>query len=528
MMTDAYSFDINDLVWAKMKGFSPWPGMVVDPPAHMSKGPTKKNIPSKCIYFFGTRNYAWIETANLKPYQEFKEELSKTSKSATFKEALEHVESYLKDPTILEIETLPQENDNDADFDKLRESDEINSGDYLVDKTPPTKKPPKFKSKSLSAKSTKSAKKNLNNNTTPSSVKRKRNSQHDTGSTRKKLNTNFDFLTPSTARRSTNATTLLNRPTVTRPEAPVIDMQTSTNDFSTRDITPSELTFGFLGLGIMGSTFVKNFIYTGHKVVVWNRTATKCEPFAAAGAEVKQTPSEVVDSADITFCCVSDPKAAKDLVFGNCGVLQATTLSLGKGYVEMSTIDPETSQDIAEGIVGGGGRYLEAQIQGTRPEAEQGNVVLLAGGERSVFDECESCFKSIAKNTFFLGETGNACKVNLILQTIVGVSLVGLSEALALADRFSISLKDIMDILELTSIKSGLLLAKGREMAKGEFNPQHALGHMQKDLRLVLDMAETVDQAMPTASISNEVFKHAKRLGYSDHDSSAVYVRARF
>jgi len=273
----------------------------------------------------------------------------------------------------------------------------------------------------------------------------------------------------------------------------------------------------------MGSIFIKNFMATGHKVVIWNRTPSKCEIFKLHGATVKEAPFEVIDAADITFCCVSDPKAAKDLVFGNCGVLHSSTLT-GKGYVEMSTIDPETSKDICDAIAGAGGRYLEAQIQGTRPEAEEGNVVILAGGDRSVFDECESCFKSIAKNTFFLGETGNACTVNLILQTIVGVSLVGLSEAFALAERFQISLTDILDILDLTSIKSGLLISKGKEMAKHSFATNHPLALMQKDLRLVLDMAETVDQAMPTTSISNEVFKHAKRLGYGEHDSSAVFM----
>lgn len=89
------------------------------------------------------------------------------------------------------------------------------------------------------------------------------------------------------------------------------------------------------------------------------------------------------------------------MVFGNCGVLRADLCN--KAYVEMSTIDPETSQDIAEGITQSNGRYLEVQIHGTRQEAEDGMLIILAGGDRTVFDECQSCFKTIAKNTFFLG-----------------------------------------------------------------------------------------------------------------------------
>lgn len=518
--TGSSGFQKNDLVWAKMKGFSPWPGMVVDPPHNIVKGP-RKGVPSQCIFFFGTKNYAWIEDVNIKPYLEYRDDLIKTSKSSNFRDAVEHIEAYIKDPSILTELEKPPVTDNDAEFNKLREGDEgMDKSTSSIITTPPSKKStPKSKPKSVSGKSS-SIKQTAN-----SSGKRKRDlSMNDSGGNRKKLlTTNFLSATPRKAHL-----TLLDRPTVQRPELPDVDLNTVSERIKEKNITPSKLTFGFLGLGIMGGTIVKNIITSGHKVVVWNRTATKCEPFESVGAEVKQTPSEVVDSADITFCCVSDPKAAKDLVFGNCGVLQAQTLREGKGYIEMSTIDPDSSQDIAEGIISAGGRYLEAQLQGSKPEAEAGTLVILAAGDRTLFNDCQSCFESIGKNSFFLGDAGNACKVNLILQTIVGVSLVGLSEAMALADRYSISLKDILEIIELTSIRSGLVLDKGKEMLAGDFTPQHPLAHMQKDLRLVLGMAESLDQSMPTTAISNEVFKHAKRLGYSDHDSSAVYVRARF
>lgn len=119
------------------------------------------------------------------------------------------------------------------------------------------------------------------------------------------------------------------------------------------------------------------------------------------------------------------------MVFGNCGIVDKKDLT-DKAYVELSTIDPNTSNVIANGIITLGGRYLEAQIQGSRKEAQDGALVIIAGGDRTVFDDCQSCFKSISKNTFFLGETGNATKVNLIIQTLAGTCLAGLSECLAL------------------------------------------------------------------------------------------------
>lgn len=130
-----------------------------------------------------------------------------------------------------------------------------------------------------------------------------------------------------------------------------------------KNINPSALKFGFLGLGIMGSGIVKNLINSGHKVVVWNRTFNKCRKFELAGAEVAPTPCDVIDKVDITFSCVADPLAAKEMVFGNCGILSSEAISDGKGYVEMTGIDDNTSQDIADAIISKGGRYLEAQVR---------------------------------------------------------------------------------------------------------------------------------------------------------------------
>lgn len=243
----------------------------------------------------------------------------------------------------------------------------------------------------------------------------------------------------------------LNRSVVMREEEPVIDMKPNSSIIN-RKIEPTSKRIGFLGLGIMGSTIAKNFLQSGHKVSVWNRTREKCVPFELHGATIRETPSDVCEECDIIFSCVSGPKECRDvsifirffcleimiincqhsqLVFGNCGILDRDILT-DKAYVEMSTIDPETSNAIANGIHVKGGRYLEAQIQGSKLEAEAGTLVVIAGGDRSVYDDCQSCFQSISKNTFFLGEAGNATKVNLIIQTLAGTCLAGLSECLAL------------------------------------------------------------------------------------------------
>lgn len=119
------------------------------------------------------------------------------------------------------------------------------------------------------------------------------------------------------------------------------------------------------------------------------------------------------------------------MVFGNCGILQSSN-PIGKGYVEMSSIDAETSKDIYEAWTLRCGKYLEAQIQGSKSQAEEGTLIILAAGDRTLFEECQTCFEAMGRNSFFLGDVGNASKMNLVLQTMAGVSIASLAESLAL------------------------------------------------------------------------------------------------
>ncbi|XP_058058014.1 cytokine-like nuclear factor N-PAC isoform X1 [Anopheles bellator] len=573
-MSDSKGYAVNDLVWAKMKGFSPWPGRIAVPPAELRRIAVKKSNPVQCIFFFGSNNYAWIEETQIKPYVEFKDKLLNLCKTAQFKDAVRQIEDFMVNPEKYQS-LFTGENeaanrpDPDAEFNKLREGgsasgteesgeaehspsvnntttpaalesvEELGSTPLSVKKTSAKKKvraslpiklnvdkvvtsPAKMRAPGGKAKAATTLL--LDDETSPSATpKRKKKLGNDSATDLASLV--IDSYS-SSIRRNAPIAHLLNRPTVARPATPEIDMSSVSDAVQSRNIKASDLKFGFLGLGIMGCGIVKNLIKSGHSVVVWNRTASKCRKFADVGAVIADTPSDVVEMTDVTYSCVSDPQVAKDLVFGNCGVMSAT-LS-GKGYVEMTGVDPETSQDIAEAIISKGGRYLEAQLQGSKNQAEEGTLIILASGDRLLFEDCQSCFEAISRNSFFLGDVGNATKMNLVLQMISGISLTAIAEGLALADRAGLQQKDVLEVMELTTMSSEMFQEKGNAIIKGEFPTHQALKHMQKDLKLALSLADGLEQSLPIAAASNEVFKHAKRLGYGSHDASAVYVRARF
>ncbi|XP_052130777.1 cytokine-like nuclear factor N-PAC [Frankliniella occidentalis] len=508
------AFKLGDLVWAKMKGFSPWPGRITAPQKDHKK-PVSKKGPCQFVFFFGTKNFAWIEEVNIKPYLSHKEELVKANKSAPFKEAIEEIENFRKGNGTESFD-VPEAVD---EFDRLKESSVKKEPKSSIVRKNHANKAPKRSSPTISSSG-------------PGRKKARTTSSEDEQdevaskrSSRSEENSVGNHSTP--ARKGVGVASILDRPfTAMRPVTPTLDLSNVSKILKEKNINPSQLKFGFLGLGIMGSGMVKNLINSGHNVIVWNRSPDKCDEFVKVGAAHGLTPSDVIQAADITFSCVANPQAAKDMVFGNCGVL--LEMGQSKGYVEMTNIDAETSKDISEAIMTKGGRYLEAQVQGSKLQAEDGTLVVLAAGDRSLFDDCQSCFEAMGKNSFFLGDVGNASKMNLVLQLMTGVCLSGLAEGMALADRAGLQQKDVMEILSLTNLNCPLIYEKGNAIIDGGFPTHQALQHMAKDLKLALGMGDTLDHPLPITASVNEVYKHAKRLGYGDHDVSAIYIRTRF
>ncbi|CAH1102950.1 unnamed protein product [Psylliodes chrysocephalus] len=524
-----FGLKVGDLVWAKMVSFSPWPARIVQPGPSTPKKTGRKEC--QWVYFFGSKNYAWIENNNIKPYADFKEKFYDCNNTALFKKAISEIEEFIsklaEDPNYelpnfdLPVPTSSSTTTNNTSTTSSKKS-----------KTPSKEKekedPDKKFNKLISPKKTKKA----------APVKRENS---DAGSTRSSARA------PKRSRTSPRleengigdlGTEILNRPSILdAPESPTLNLNSISELLNTKDILASKLTFGFIGLGTIGSGIVKNLINSGHKVNLFNRTMKKCEDFKAqAENDVNKAglvntyiaPCDVMQNSDITFNCVSDPYNAKENLVGNCGITKVGDSFHGKGYVEMTSIDPQSSKDMCEIIKSKGGRYLEAQVQGSKNEADEGSLVVLTAGDKSLFVDCQSCFKAMGKTAFFLGDVGYATKTNLILQLMKGVALVGMAEGLALADRCGISSKDVLNIFNLTNLACGYLSNKAELIVKKEFkHVEQAIKHMQKDMQLALDLSDQLKQPLLMTSTANEVYKHARRLGYDEHDAACVYMRTR-
>jgi len=283
--------------------------------------------------------------------------------------------------------------------------------------------------------------------------------------------------------------------------------------------------FGFLGLGIMGAAMARNLVRAGFPVTVWNRTPDKCRELVEAGAVRGTSPAAVVAASDITFAMLADPAAAREVCFGPEGALAG--MAAGRGYVDFSTVDAETSREIEAAITSRGGRFLEAPVSGSRKPAEDGTLIILAAGDRSLYDEALPCLEKLGKKILHLGPVGNGARMKIVVNMIMGGMMAAFCEGLALGAQAELGLAEILDVLDSGALANPMFRLKGAGIAAGNYAPAFPLKHMQKDLRLAIDLGDRLDQPLSCAAAVNERFKEAKQRGLGDEDFSALFKAVR-
>ncbi|KAL9256747.1 Glyoxylate/succinic semialdehyde reductase 1-like protein [Drosera capensis] len=307
------------------------------------------------------------------------------------------------------------------------------------------------------------------------------------------------------------------------------------------------LEVGFLGLGIMGKAMALNLLRGGIKLTVWNRSPSKCDELVAHGASLGLTPAAVVKKCKYTIAMLSDPPAALSVVFEKDGVLEQ--IGNGKGYIDMSTVSADTSAKISEAIASKGGSFLEAPVSGSKKPAEDGQLIILAAGNKELYDEAIPAFDIMGKKSFFLGEVGNGAKMKLVVNMIMGSMMNAFAEGLALTERSGQDPQILLEVLvrscvpdcmarpqsmldselshlssqDLGAIANPMFKLKGPSIIKNNYPTAFPLKHQQKDMRLALALGDENALSMPVAAAANEAFKKARSLGLGDADFSAVY-----
>jgi|SRR5580700_5420805 len=286
-------------------------------------------------------------------------------------------------------------------------------------------------------------------------------------------------------------------------------------------------TVGFIGLGLMGGPMAKNLAKAGFPLVVWNRTREKAEELVreSTGLDVKAVanPRETAEKADFLITIVSDPPALEEVFCGQNGAIEG--LRRGATYVDSSTVSPDLVRRIGTACAQRGVGFLDAPVTGGTWGAEKGELVFMVGGEKEVLERARPVLETLGKHIFLLGPTGAGQTVKLAMNLILALQVDALAEALALVATEGVPGERLIEVLQSSMARAGVLDVKAPFMLKNEFPASFPLRLMHKDMRLALELAKRHGLNLPAAAASYSTYDAVKKSSTDDPDYAAV---ARF
>lgn len=281
---------------------------------------------------------------------------------------------------------------------------------------------------------------------------------------------------------------------------------------------------GLIGLGLMGRPMGMNLLKAGYSLTVWNRTPSRADELVAAGATLAKTPREVGAASDVLITMVSDPPALESVLWGQDGQKDGALdgLKTGSIYIDSSTVSPALVKKIATACQGRGIRFLDAPVTGGDWGAREGNLVFMIGGDEETLREVEPILKVMGKKLFHLGPNGAGQTIKLAMNAILALQVGAVAEAIGLVTKAGLAGEQLLEVLQASMARSGLIDLKAPLMLKGDYKPSFPLRLMHKDLGLALDLGNQLGVALPTTAAAREVYSYVKGEAKEDLDYSGV------
>jgi 3-hydroxyisobutyrate dehydrogenase-like beta-hydroxyacid dehydrogenase len=282
-------------------------------------------------------------------------------------------------------------------------------------------------------------------------------------------------------------------------------------------------TVGFIGLGLMGKPMAGNLLRAGFPVVVWNRTKSRADELLSEGAEWGASPRETATQADVLITIVSDPPAIEQVLWGADGALAG--LRRGSTVIDSSTVSPDLARRAAAACNEKGADYLDAPVTGGDWGAKKGELVFMIGGKPEVFERVKAVFEAMGKKFFLLGPNGAGQTVKLAMNLILALEVQALAEALALVAKARVPGEKLVEVMQSSMARAGVLDVKAPSMLKNEFPASFPLRLMHKDIRLAIELAKKEGITLPAAAAAFATYSAVKDASKDDPDYAAV---ARF
>lgn len=268
---------------------------------------------------------------------------------------------------------------------------------------------------------------------------------------------------------------------------------------------------GFIGLGIMGLPMAGHILEAGFPLTVWNRTRSKSEQLAARGAGVAGSPADVAERSEIIVTIVSDSPDVEAVVCGAGGILE--TIRSGSIVVDMSTVSPDVERRLDGRLRQRGCDLVDAPVSGGDAGARDGTLAIMAGGTRPAFEKARPILETMGKTITYCGEVGSGQVAKLANQILVGVTLLGVSEAILFARRNGLDPRTMIEAVSGGAAGSWQLAHLGPKILAQDFAPGFMVDLIQKDLRLILEAAAATSAPLPATSLVHQLFRSAQAHG---------------
>src|SRR5208282_3331100 len=279
-------------------------------------------------------------------------------------------------------------------------------------------------------------------------------------------------------------------------------------------------TIGFIGLGLMGKPMAQNLLHAGFPLVVWNRTKAKADGLVRGGAKLAADPREAAAQADVLITIVSDPDALEEVLFGKTGAL--AHLRSGSTLVDSSTVSPDMARRVAAACAERGVEFLDAPVTGGTWGAEKGELVFMVGGKAETLERVKPVLEAMGKRFILLGPNGAGQTVKLGMNLLLALQVDAFAEALALVTAAGVPAEKLMEVLQSSMARSGVLDVKAPMMVKGEFPASFHQRLMHKDVRLALELAREHGVTLPAGAAAYATYTSVKDASKDDPDFAAV------
>ena len=288
-----------------------------------------------------------------------------------------------------------------------------------------------------------------------------------------------------------------------------------------KPLTADQVKLGFIGLGNMGSRVARRLLDHGYRVSAYDRNPAKEEAIAAQGGVVAKNILELARASDVLLSCLTNDEAVRSVYTGPEGVFAGARS--GTVVLEMSTISPDSSRELHRIGARGGIDVLDVAISGSTTAAEEGILTLLVGGNPELFRAAKPIFQAVAKQYFLLGGSGSGTAMKLVVNTMLGVGMQAIAEAVALGEKTGLDRERLLEVLSKTAVIAPAHVGKLARTAVNDYSPQFPLRLMNKDFQLILNAAAQEHIPMPATEASFRV--NSDELAHNDEEDFSAVLR---